>query len=134
MPTRASQPEAWFQKAEHDRATIRAVVAGDPPLWDIATFHAQQAAEKYLKGFIVARSGTVPKIHDLTTLLTLCCEYDSTFIALEEGSRTLTRLGWVSRYPESNDDTSEAEGRRAIELADEVCSAVRERVPKRESP
>ena len=132
MSTRASQPEAWFEKAEHDRATIRAVVAAEPALWDIATFHAQQAAEKYLKGFIVARGGTPPKIHDLTTLLTVCCEFDLTLTTFEESCRSLTRLGWVSRYPDSPEDPSEAEGKRAVELADKVCAAVRERLPKSE--
>ena len=130
MSTRASLPESWFEKAEHDRIAIRAVVAADPPLWDIATFHAQQAAEKYLKGFIVARGGDPPRIHDLSALLTLCCEYDSTLTGLEEGCGILTSLGWVSRYPDSPGDPSEAEGKRAVELADLICLAVRERVPK----
>ena len=132
MSTRSSQPEAWFEKAEHDRAAIRAVVATDPPIWDIATFHAQQAAEKYLKGFIVARGGVPPKIHDLTTLLALCHEFDSTLSGLEESCGVLTGLGWVARYPDSPEDPSEVEGKRAVELADQICTAIRERVPKSE--
>ena len=78
----------------------------------------------------MARGGDPPKIHDLATLLALCCDFDSTLTDLEESCGTLTSLGWVSRYPDSPEDPSDAEGKQAIELADEICSAVRERVPK----
>ncbi|MEL7354790.1 MAG: HEPN domain-containing protein [Cyanobacteria bacterium J06560_5] len=40
---------AWFRKAEKDIAALKALTKA-PDLLDAATFHAQQAAEKYLKG------------------------------------------------------------------------------------
>jgi HEPN domain-containing protein len=49
MSTVADLAHGWFLKAESDLSTARRVSAGAGP-FDTACFHAQQAAEKYLKG------------------------------------------------------------------------------------
>lgn len=99
MNQRASRPEAWFEKAEHDLEMIRRAMATEGAPWDMVTFHAQQAAEKYLKGFLVARGIDPPKIHDLRSLLSLCREYDAALAPLDNDCHALTQLGWMSRYP-----------------------------------
>lgn len=68
----AADPSAWFAKAENDLLSIENNVSAARVPWDIVTFHAQQAAEKYLKGFLVHRGSVPPKIHDLSRLLDLC--------------------------------------------------------------
>lgn len=45
--------QAWIQKAENDFKTIRASLASADPAWDTVCFHAQQAAQKYLKAYLV---------------------------------------------------------------------------------
>ena len=77
-----SRPEAWFEKAEHDLVMIQKAMVGEGVPWDMVTFHAQQAAEKYLKGFLVARAIDPPKIHDLRSLLLLCRESDTTLASI----------------------------------------------------
>ncbi len=126
--SRASQPEAWFRKAEHDLLSIANNIASAETPWNSVCFNAQQAAERYLKGFIVFRGGTPPKIHDLVTLLSLCAVSDPGLSGLEEDCRTLNRLGWTSRYPDTP-DVDEAEGRQADELSRRICDAMRRRVP-----
>ena len=49
MTSRASQPEAWFDKADHDLLAVDQLTAAPTVLWDIVAYHAQQGAEKYLK-------------------------------------------------------------------------------------
>jgi HEPN domain-containing protein len=66
MTSRASEPEAWFRKAEHDLLSAANNMASAETPWDHVCFNAQQAAEKYLKGFIVSRGGVPPKTHDLS--------------------------------------------------------------------
>lgn len=129
MKTRASDPEAWFEKAEHDLLAIRNNLAGDRVPWDVVAFHAQQAAEKYLKGFLVARGTVVPRIHDLVALLGECCKHDVTLDTFKADSERLTRLGFASRYPDSPGEPSEADAREAVRLAETICAAVRARIP-----
>jgi HEPN domain-containing protein len=128
MNTRARQPEAWFEKAEHDLLAIRNNLAGTSVPWDVVAFHAQQAAEKYLKGFLVARLDEVPKIHDLVTLLARCITHDVTLADLNADCERLTRIGWLSRYPDTPDEPDEADARVAIEIAQRVRLAIRQRV------
>ena len=39
--------------------------------------HCQQAAEKFLKSFLIFAEVKIPKIHDLTELYKLCIDIDS---------------------------------------------------------
>ena len=41
--------DSWIRKAENDLKNIRASLVRADPAWDKVCFHAQQAAEKYLK-------------------------------------------------------------------------------------
>jgi HEPN domain-containing protein len=61
----------WLVKAASDLAAGRLVVEGDGP-YDTACFHAQQAIEKSLKGFLVLRKQPAPRTHDLEELQQLC--------------------------------------------------------------
>ena len=130
----ASDPEAWFSKAENDYLAIRRVMVGDGVPWDVVAFHAQQAAEKYLKGFLVARGSIVPKIHDLVSLLTACRRHDPSLESLRSDADRLTRLGWASRYPDTPGDPEEADSREAVLIAQRITAAIRERVPKSPAP
>lgn len=58
---------AWGAKAE-DYAVALSALLGRNPLTSTACFHAQQCAEKYLKGLLVSRGITFPKAHDLIFL------------------------------------------------------------------
>lgn len=70
---------AWFAKAENDLKAIELIMADEDTPTDIACFHAQQAAEKYLKGYLLFHQIKFPKIHDLESLIELCCQIKSQF-------------------------------------------------------
>lgn len=64
----------WVQKAESDfKAAGLLLKAGDDYLFRVA-FHAQQAAEKYLKAFLVWHQIEFPKTHDIGKLITLATD------------------------------------------------------------
>ena len=134
MTARASEPEAWFEKAEHNLLAILKLMVGDNVPWDMVAFHAQQAAEKCLKGFLVHCGATVPRVHDLVSLLRDCRRYDDTLETMREDCERLTRLGWASRYPDAPEEIDESMARQAVELAQRVESAIRQRVPRGEAP
>jgi hypothetical protein len=52
-----------------------------------------------------------------------------TLADLNADCERLTRLGWLSRYPDTSDDPDEADAGVAIEIAQRVRSAIRQRVP-----
>ena len=62
-------------------------------------FHFQQAAEKYLKAFIIAHELTFRKIHDLLLLLQICLSKDSSFERLREDCEFLNTFYVDTRYP-----------------------------------
>jgi HEPN domain-containing protein len=121
---------AWFEKTDHDFVMITRAMVGDGVPWDMVTFHAQQAAEKYLKGFLRFHDTRPPKIHDLSRLLDLCLAHDESLSSLRSGCIELTDAGYQSRYPDTTDDPGEDIGKHAIEIARRISDAVRERVPK----
>ncbi|MEZ4662725.1 MAG: HEPN domain-containing protein [Caldilineaceae bacterium] len=68
----------WLSKAEDDFATSeRELRARKRPNYDGACFHAQQMAEKYLKGLLQKHEILFPKTHNLVALLELCLPVES---------------------------------------------------------
>jgi len=79
--------KGWILKGDSDLANAKRTVASDGP-YDTACFHAQQAAEKYLKAVMAAHGLDIPRTHDLEEIQLLCVEFirDDGFrnLALEE--------------------------------------------------
>lgn len=61
----------WFRKADSDLKAAE-VILETPGPYDTVCFHAHQAAEKYLKGFLSLQGVAVPRSHDLLELNRLC--------------------------------------------------------------
>jgi len=57
----------WYEKAR--RFEKNAINAFESGLYDISCFSCQQAAELYLKGKIIEKSGSKPYTHSLVDLL-----------------------------------------------------------------
>lgn len=65
-------PLAWIEKAEEDYSLAVSALRKKKPGIYGACFHAQQCAEKYLKGMLVSRKKPFPRTHDLIALNDLC--------------------------------------------------------------
>ena len=65
----------------------------------MACYHAQQCAEKYLKGFLVARDLPFRFVHDLIYLTQLCMAREPTFEQLMPAAEILGEYGVATRYP-----------------------------------
>lgn len=120
---------AWFRKAEHDLLSIANNLASAEIPWDKVTFDAQQAAEKYLKGFLVHHGHPPPKSHDLIELLELCGKFGIDPAPLKRDCERLSQLGYASRYPDTPVEPTESDARAAAETARRVRSTILERVP-----
>ena len=63
--------EKWMRRADEDLAVAEQLLSDGVPYFGSIGFHAQQAAEKFLKAFLVWHQIEFPKTHDLSQLLQL---------------------------------------------------------------
>jgi HEPN domain-containing protein len=109
--------EKWFKKAESDLLTIENLIGLQLPLADVCCFHAQQASEKYLKAYLVARSTDFPKTHDLKVLIVLCSNFNSKFRIITVIASRLSEFEAATRYPDVFDELNIADAQQAYENA-----------------
>ena len=123
-------PEAndWTRSAENDWLVIRnELLAAEKP-WSMIAFHAEQAAEKYLKAFLI-RNGERPlRTHDLGGLLQLCAKFDNTLAVFADDCDALTEFAVDARYEDFIEYNSEPVARRAVAASERVCNAIRDRM------
>jgi HEPN domain-containing protein len=117
----------WIAKAEGDYATAtRELRARRSPNYDAVCFHAQQAAEKYLKAFLQEHRIDFPKTHNLIELLELCLLLDATFELQRDVLVELDRYAVRYRYP--GETAEKAEARVAFDAAKAIRAFVRNRL------
>ncbi len=116
--------ERWLDKAEQDFGVCRHLVTGDVLYPFAAAFHAQQAAEKLLKGFLTLHQVEFPKTHDINELLDLVATVDVVLAESLRGAHTLTKYGVDIRYPGDQPDVSADEAKEAVEVAAEVRTKI----------
>jgi HEPN domain-containing protein len=90
--------DEWVKKAEEDYQ-FAASVLEDSTFYAQICFHFHQAAEKYLKAFIVARDLEFQKIHDLLVLLKLCSAAEPGLSKIQDDCKFLNRFYIDTRYP-----------------------------------
>jgi len=90
----------WIEKADED-FNFASLNLSDPsnPFYAQICYHLQQAAEKYLKAYIVAYKLKFKKIHDLLELLRICMEREPSFSSLSQECEFLTDYYIDTRYP-----------------------------------
>lgn len=91
----------WLQKADEDYQHVLNHIEHENEFFAPFCFHCQQAAEKYLKAFLVAKNKRIPKIHQLKALLDLCMEIDPLFEKIRYDAKLLEPYYIDTRYPVS---------------------------------
>jgi len=114
----------WLGRAAEDLLNIENNVESKRIPWSTVGFHAQQAAEKYLKALLIQRMIRPPRTHDLAELVTAARDagYDLPDLAVE--CELLKPFAVDVRYPERTPIPDEvngrvilAAGRRIVDLA-----------------
>lgn len=114
----------------------RLVYAGDSSqaLASVVCFHAQQAAEKYLKGLLVVHDEEPPRIHALPELLRKAILHVPALntAGLEDATSGLDQFYIPSRYPAEVGGPSgpiqAEEAAEALAWAEEIAGVVRPRL------
>ena len=109
----------WFQKAENDLLSVQNNLKAEQYASDTVCFHCQQAAEKYLKGFLAWHQMPFAKTHDLLDLLRRVMQIsDIDAPMLSDNLLLLDRYSVSIRYPqEYEEEPGEEEVREAVEAA-----------------
>ena len=120
----------WIDMAEDDLEVARRALGPPDSLPWVACFDAQQCAEKFLKGFLVAQNLEFLRVHDLVYLVRRCNEVEPSFDQLMMTARILMRYGAAIRYPvDGFADPDEEEASEALELATQVTVFVKQKLP-----
>jgi len=126
---RVADVRAWLSKAALDlRAATHEISAPAEALWGDIMFHAQQAAEKAMKAFLVSRDVPFRKTHNLEELGQRCAVLDPTLVAFVDETVPLTDYAWTFRYPAEADEPLQQEAEQALETARRFYDPILNRV------
>lgn len=92
--------EEWITTADRDLDFAKTSLDHAPQFLPQICFYFQQAAEKYLKAYIVANKLQFKKIHSLPALIKICCKKDKSFEKLTKDCKFLTEFYFEERYPD----------------------------------
>ena len=113
----------WIKKADLDFDTVEHL-AGEERFRDVVAFHAQQAAEKYVKAILTRHQIEFPKTHLIEQLLILLSQAEPQLAHALDTAQWLSPFGVDMRYPGDRPDTLPGDEVRALALT----RLVRERV------
>jgi HEPN domain-containing protein len=116
----------WLTYADEDLRLARyGFSMPERPPYRLIAYHAQQCAEKHLKAYLVFHAVDFPFSHNLRRLLELCAALANWAEQLRDADE-LTPYAITARYPGEDEEVSEAEARRAVEIALRVRQTVRQ--------
>lgn len=117
----------WLNKAEEDLRFAEVNLLEGNEFFAQICFHFQQAAEKYLKAYIIGNGLDFGRVHDLVHLLRTCMAHDPTFDDLKEECILLNTAYIETRYPvhwptNYTKETAEQAHAAAVRIAGKVES------------
>lgn len=99
----------WIEKADHDLGTGQVTYLYIPQYCDTIAFHCQQAAEKYLKGFLLFLDIPFKRQHSLNYLLGLLSQKIEISNELYDNASVLEDFAVEIRYPDTSVNLSDDE-------------------------
>ena len=122
--TRSDLIQAWCEKGRRDFITAQNSLLDTKEIFpDIICFHAQQAAEKYLKAYLVFLEQDFPKTHALEDLVVIASSKDPTCRNIFTVACNLTPYAVEVRYPDSPSPLPE-DAREAVHAAKAIMNYV----------
>lgn len=98
MPDRRKLAWEWLDRGNNDMQTAQLAFPAGAPSDTIAGL-LQQAAEKYLKGYLIHKGWRLKKTHNLVELVDTAMGYDAAFRDFLDLAQHLTAYYLEARYP-----------------------------------
>jgi HEPN domain-containing protein len=118
----------WIEKAENDISAAHHLAENMCPIpTEIICFHCQQAAEKYLKAFLVYNDQEPPKTHDLVELAKLCNNFQTDFSLLIPKCEFLLPFASRTRYPGAS-NLEDEDTKRAVVFAQDIINFIKSKL------
>lgn len=119
----------WLEKADEDFRFAEANLRDGSEFYAQICFHFQQAAEKYLKAYIIGKDLHFDRVHDLVHLLKTCSTHAPEFSELREECILLNTAYIETRYPvhwptDYTRETAEQARLAAVKIAQMVREGV----------
>ena len=115
----------WMAHADDDMRVARhTLTLPDECPYRLVAYHAQQCVEKYLKAYLVLRGIDFPLTHNIARLLELCSGQSAWAEELRDAEE-LTPFAIAARYPGDDEPVSDAEARRAVDIAARAREKIR---------
>ncbi len=114
----------WVAKAEKD-FDLSHHLAGEGYFYrEAIAFSAQQAAEKFLKAFLISHQIDFPKTHNLGELLDLVSRIDTALAERLSDATALNPYGVEYRYPGDFPELTQEDAEAAFGIAQKVRAAM----------
>ena len=117
----------WFLRGEDDMGTME-ILLKEHGVPNAICFHAQQMAEKYLKGFLAYHKKNVRKVHSIENLLKACIVVDGSFGKLSGDAIFLDQFYTETRYADDYIEFSREDAEKAFEAATRIKEFILEKV------
>lgn len=112
--------QEWFNKADQDGMSMKALVSNKQGHPNTVCFLAQQMAEKYLKGLLIFNGKNLLKIHDLLDLETLLLDLVPDVATLHMDLTFLNGFYIGTRYPGDYPNFDWDVAQKAFEKAEKI--------------
>lgn len=127
MKDKTDLVRGWIRKARSDMLAMTASLKAGA--LDACCFHAQQAAEKTLKAYLIYNDVEFPFTHNLIKLIELAAQKDKAFRELGSEAELLTPYAVELRYDDEFWPSMEA-ARQACDSANDVMDFITSRLPE----
>jgi HEPN domain-containing protein len=110
----------WFRYADMDLRAAMIMTMHRPIPIEIICYHCQQAAEKYLKAYLVFKTSKEPEhTQNLSVLCSQCESFDKRFSQIADECLMLNPHATSSIYPDESDLSSD-EMNQALRYAENI--------------
>ena len=120
---------AWIGRGECDVRSAQLLIGADYPVPETACFHAQQAAEKVIKAFLVSKKCPFARTHNLGLLLRAAIILEASFLSLQDDCDFLTPYAVETRYPGECGKVETEEADRSIASMIKIWQAFANHLP-----
>jgi HEPN domain-containing protein len=126
-----NDPRQWFAAATR-RRRLAERACQEEGFAPEAVELLQEAAERYLKGYLLTQGWHLVKTHNLDVLIDAAAQYESRFARFTDWAEALTREFLVAHYPTGEDVGGGLEALRRE--TDAVIKLIRELLPEHFPP
>jgi HEPN domain-containing protein len=114
----------WIAKAEEDYRLVEYLCSGQAAFWNATGYHAQQAAEKYLKALLVHQQVVFPKTHDIDLLIEIASSKDPELCEQLPDVSELAPYGVQTRYPGNHEPISADDAAMAFAIVSKLRTTI----------